>query len=81
MRGTGLTSAMFEGQFLGWPAVLAVGVGVADKNPTEAVVVIIIERGKPMPPIPPKLDDVRIEIIRSGPIDAFDDCDAKGKKN
>jgi hypothetical protein len=50
------------------PAVLGVGVGAADDNPDEAVLVLYLEQGRAHPPIPDALDGVRVKIVRTDPI-------------
>jgi hypothetical protein len=45
------------------PAVLGVGVGTADDDPSEAVLVLYIEQGRAYPPMPAALDGVRVKIV------------------
>jgi hypothetical protein len=56
------------------PAVLGVGVGAADDDPDEAVVVIYVEQGRPHPALPEKLDGVGVKIIRTDRIVARGGC-------
>ena len=53
---------------MGSPAVIGVGVGLADDAADEAVVRVYVERGAATPPIPPALDGVRVEVV---PTDRF----------
>lgn len=50
------------------PAVLGVGVGASAKDPTQAVLVVYVEQGRSHAPIPPQIDGVQTEIVRT---DAF----------
>lgn len=47
------------------PAVQGLGVGIADDNDSEVVLVIYVETGRAHLPIPTHLDGVRTEIIRT----------------
>jgi hypothetical protein len=47
------------------PAILAVGVGVSEKNPSQAVVNIYVQTGRSHGSIPAELDGVRTQIIRT----------------
>lgn len=49
------------------PAVLGVGVGAADGDPREAVLVIYVEQGRAHPPLPLALDDLNVKIVRTDP--------------
>lgn len=53
------------------PAIMGVGVGVSEQNPSEAVVVIYVEQGRPHGPIPQQLDAVRTRVIRTSRIRAY----------
>ena len=53
------------------PAVLAVGVGSNENNPSEAVVNVYVETGHAHGRIPPELDGVRTQIIRTDLIRAY----------
>lgn len=59
------------GQLMADPAVQGVGVGAAEDNDSEAVVVIYVEIGRPHPLIPTHLDGVRTEIISTGRFRAY----------
>jgi hypothetical protein len=52
------------------PAVLGVGVGRSDDD-GDAVVRVYVERGQANPPIPPALDGVRVEVVRTDPFVAL----------
>lgn len=47
------------------PAVLGVGVGASADQPSEAAVVLYVERGRSHGPIPTELEGVRTKIIRT----------------
>jgi hypothetical protein len=53
------------------PAVMAVGVGAAEDDPAEAVVVIYVEAGRSHAPMPTQLNGVRTRIIRTDRIRAY----------
>jgi hypothetical protein len=53
------------------PAILAVGVGVSEKNPSQAVVNIYVQTGRSHGSIPAELDGVRTQIIRTDLIRAY----------
>jgi hypothetical protein len=46
------------------PAVVGVGVGVADDT-GDPVVRVYVERGRATPPVPPALDGVRVEVVHT----------------
>ena len=50
------------------PAVLAVGLGASEADPSEAVVTVYVEKGHRHAPIPGQLDGVRTRVIET---DAF----------
>jgi hypothetical protein len=50
------------------PAVIGVGVGLADDATGDTIVRVYVERGVATPPIPPAIDGVRVEIV---PTDRF----------
>lgn len=50
------------------PAVLGVGVGASAHDPSQAVVIVYVEQGRSHAAIPPQLDGVRTQIVRT---DAF----------
>ena len=53
------------------PAILGVGVGAAEDNPNETVIVIYLQQGRAIEqPIPPELDGVKVKVILTGPIEA-----------
>jgi len=54
------------------PAVLGVGVGAADDDPSEAVLVLYLEQGQAHPPMPQTIDGVRVKIVRTDQIVAMD---------
>jgi hypothetical protein len=62
------------------PAVLAVGVGAADNNPSEGVIVVLVDRSKDYA-IPPILDGVRTKVFASGPIYAQPQCQNSSQPN
>lgn len=53
------------------PTVLGVGVGASLMNPSQAVVVVYVERGRSHGPIPPQLNGVPIRIVRTGIFRAY----------
>ena len=53
------------------PAVMAVGVGASETEPTEAVITIYVETGRIHGPIPSELEGVRTQVIRTDRIRAF----------
>jgi hypothetical protein len=53
------------------PAVMAVGVGSSERNPSEAVVNVYVETGHAHGRIPAELDGVRTQIIRTDLIRAY----------
>ncbi len=53
------------------PAVLGVGVGASLTNPSQAVVVVYVERGRSHGPIPPQLNGVPTRIVRTGIFRAY----------
>ena len=53
------------------PAVLGVGVGAADDDPTEAVIVIYLEQGRRHRALPATVDGVRVKIVHTDPIVAM----------
>jgi hypothetical protein len=53
------------------PAVLAVGVGASEKNPSQAVVNIYLETGRAHGPIPSEIDGVKTQVIRTDLIRAY----------
>jgi hypothetical protein len=57
------------------PAVLGVGIGAADDNPTQGTLVVVIESGKKYRPIPPMLEGLRTKIMFSGPVKAAGGCE------
>lgn len=56
------------------PVVLGVGVGAADDDPTEAVVVVYLEQGHAHPPIPQRLDGHRVKVVHTDRIVAMHAC-------
>jgi hypothetical protein len=52
-------------------AVIGVGVGADPADPSEAVVVIYLEEGRPHGPIPAELDGVRTNVVRTDAFRAF----------
>jgi hypothetical protein len=57
---------------LGMPNVLGIGVGAAEDNPGEAVVVIYVETGRPLPQaVPDFLDGLRVKIVTTEPFVAY----------
>jgi hypothetical protein len=49
--------------------VLGVGVGVSDRDPSKAAMVVLVERGRRLPRwIPSELEGVEVMVIRSDPI-------------
>lgn len=57
-----------ERDLMAHPAILGVGVGAADQNPNEAVIVVLLEEGRGHRPIPPELEGVKVRVIRTDPI-------------
>jgi hypothetical protein len=53
------------------PAVMAVGLGAHPENPSEAVLMIYVEQGKPHLQIASQLNGVRTQVIRTDRIRAF----------
>jgi hypothetical protein len=53
------------------PAVLGVGVGLSDEDPSETVIVIYLELGRAHAQIPVELDGVRTRIVRTDTIRAY----------
>lgn len=60
-----LAKAQHANRLMSDPAIQGVGVGVAEDNPDEAVVVIYVEAGRVHGPIPSQIDGVRTEVIRT----------------
>jgi len=54
------------------PAVLRVGIGAADDDPSDAVVVVYLEQGRAHRPLPETLDGVRVKIVRTDRIVAME---------
>jgi len=54
------------------PAVLGVGVGAADDDPHEAVLVLYLEQGRVHPPLPQAVDGVRVRVVRTDRIVAME---------
>src|SRR6266446_965786 len=52
-------------------AVIGVGVGADPADPSEAVIVIYLEEGRPHGPIPAELDGVRTNVVRTDAFRAF----------
>ena len=53
------------------PNVLGVGVGASDEDPSEAVIVLFVEQGKPIDqPLPTELDGIKVKVILTDPIEA-----------
>jgi len=52
-------------------AVIGVGVGADPADPSEAVVIIYLEEGRPHGPIPAELDGVRTNVVRTDAFRAF----------
>ena len=51
------------------PAVLGVGIGAAEDNPNEAVIVVYLQQGRSIErPIPTELEGVKVRIILTDPI-------------
>jgi hypothetical protein len=59
------------GELMVDPAVMAVGVGASEENPSEAVVVIYVETGRAHAAIPAGLDGVRTQTVRTDRIRAY----------
>lgn len=56
------------------PGILGVGVGVADDNPSEAVIVVYVERGRTLPgAIAERVDGVRVKVVNTEEFTAFGD--------
>ena len=53
------------------PAILAVGVGVSEKNPSQAVVNVYVQTGRAHAPIPSQLNGVRTQVFRTDLIRAY----------
>jgi hypothetical protein len=52
--------------------VLGIGVGSADDNPAEAVIIVYVETGRPLPEaIPDFLDDLRVKVVTTEPFVAY----------
>ena len=73
----------YEARFFKDPAVLGMGVGAADNNPAEGVVVVMVQSGKQPQTVPSRLDGVRTKIIFTDPIKplAERDCAGVGPSN
>jgi hypothetical protein len=52
-----------ETQLMQDPAVVGVGIGAADENPAQAVIVVMMEIGKEYRPIPPTIEGVHTKIV------------------
>jgi hypothetical protein len=72
-----VVQSRYETELMNNPAVLAVGVGAADDNPFQGVILIVVDRSKPYTP-PLVLDGVRTKIILSDPIYARLACSNSG---
>ena len=63
-----------KGNMLELPGILGVGVGGADDNPTEAVIVVYVERGRQLPgAIANRVDGVRVKVVNTEEFTAFGD--------
>jgi hypothetical protein len=60
-----------EQQLLADPAIIGVGVGANSEDPSEAVVLIYVEQGRPVGEIPAELDGVRTEVVRTEAFRAY----------
>jgi hypothetical protein len=61
-----------EANVLRMPNVLGIGVGAADDNPSEAVVIIYVETGRPLPEaVPDFLDGLRVKVVTTEPFVAY----------
>jgi hypothetical protein len=60
-----------EQQLLADPAIIGVGVGESTEDSAEAVVLIYVEQGRPVGPIPDELDGVRTEVVRTEAFRAY----------
>lgn len=57
---------------LSMPNVLGIGVGAAYDNPLEAVIVIYVETGRPLPEaVPDFLDGLRVKVVTTEPFVAY----------
>ena len=53
------------GRLMADPAIQGVGVGAADDNPEQAVVVLYVETGRAHGPLPTELDGVPVKVIQT----------------
>ena len=60
-----------EQELLADPGIIGVGVGENSENSAEAVVLIYVEQGRPVGPIPDELDSVGTEIVRTEAFRAY----------
>jgi hypothetical protein len=74
-----LVKDKYEAQLFQDPAVTGVGVGAADDNPTEGVVVVMVEAGKSYRPVPQTLDGIRTQTVFGGPFKPLEEPDCSGK--
>ena len=52
--------------------VLGIGVGAADDNPSESVIIIYVETGRPLPDaVPDFLDGLRVKVVTTEPFVAY----------
>ncbi len=51
------------GQLMSDDAVLGVGVGASEDDPSEAAIVLYLEQGRSHRPLPAKLDGVRVQVV------------------
>lgn len=61
-------------ELLAHPSVLGVGVGAADDNASEAVIVVYIERGAAVPDLPDRVRNTRVKRVFTDPIVATGCC-------
>ena len=53
-------------------SILGIGVGAADDNPSESVIVIYVETGRPLPEaVPDFLDGLRVKVVTTEPFVAY----------
>jgi hypothetical protein len=61
-----------EQELMALPSVIGVGVGVADRNPTEAAIVVYVNQTQRVRPrLPASINGVPVKIIYTDPITAY----------
>jgi hypothetical protein len=75
-----VVESKYEAGLLRDPAVVGIGVGAADDNPAEGVVVVMVRSGRQRRSIPSRLDGIRTEVILSDRIKPLGECSRGGGK-